>query len=57
MSKKQPIPDKVITITVKTREDKGHSIRIDHTEMSSTDFIGILEQVKFNALKSFTDNP
>jgi hypothetical protein len=49
--KQEPIPDKVITITVKTNEDKLCTISVDHTRnISMTDFIGILEQVKYNIL-------
>ncbi len=52
MKKKQPIPDNVINITVKTNQDKSYSLNIDHTEMTSIEFIGILEQVKYRGLES-----
>ena len=58
MSKKQQIPDKVITITVKTSIDKVCTTSVDHTNnIDLTDFIGILEQVKYQIIHQLAKKP
>lgn len=50
-TKKPQLPkDKVIVITIMTKEDGTHTTRCDHTEDDVSKLIGILEQVKYGFL-------
>jgi hypothetical protein len=54
MSKKQQIPDKVITITVLVNDDKTQTLKIEHSGFSNQEIVGLLEQVKFSFLSKMS---